>query len=169
MRSLYQVPRPQREDAGRIWSSRLFLHPIMQVLGDGKDKLDPRTFVESVRNRFFPLDSELSRVQKEFISAMNRGSDTLNYLAREHLPPEHSSIHKLFAAGHFHDVSSIQILLEDARARYRSLKGSNNGDPKNWRTLYEVIRGLEIGHQVLRIDTEKEVQLSLRYYVKLMD
>ncbi|GEM_PF-6596654 len=159
MRSAYRSV-----DAGKLWSSRLLLNPKMHMLGDHKDALTPSTFVNEVRARFFRLHTDLGVVEEKFVAAMNRGSDTLNSLVREHSPNDEEALR----VGNFHDIR-IPELLEEARRRYRLLKATGMSDIGERRKLYEILRGLELGHQILRIDTEKEVQLSLRFYSELID
>lgn len=161
MRRLYNG----RADVGKIWNTRGFLHPNMHVLGDGKHSINPSTYIQKVRNKFFPLSADIRVVEREFLRALNRGSTTLNSLLETHLSGADSSP---FKVGFFPEQINVEELIKEARKRYRALEDLKSADPTNKRSLYEVIRGLEIAHHVFRIDTEKEVQLSLRYYKTLI-
>ncbi len=150
-------------DAGIIRNRRPFLNPRMMALGDGRDGINPATFIERVRNKFFPLTADLERVDMEFLSAMNRGAKTLNFLMGEYLPDRLSDL----KVGHFSEETKLEDLIREARRRYRSLAGT--GSAENKRSIYELIRAIELGHQILKVDTEKEVQLSLRHYQSLVE
>ncbi len=157
------------KDVGKIWNNRLFLHPNLHALGEDRHAINPHTFSQKVRNKFFPLSTDLDRVETEFIGAMNRGSETLNFLMEEYLSPEDARLSQLFAVGHLPAKTNVQEFIQEARRRYRSLMDSGNTDRRNKRPLYEVVRGIEIGYQILRTDTEIAVQLSLRHYKTIIE
>ncbi len=153
----------------RIWNHRHFLHPNMRMLGNHERAITPIDFTAKVRNRFFPLTTDITKVEHEFVSAMNRGARTLNLLLTEHLHGQDAQLVGELMVGEFPEHTSLPHLIAEARGRYRALVESHTSDQRNKRPLYEVIRAIELGHQILVIDTEREVQSSLRHYEAVME
>ena len=155
-------------DLSGIWGTRHFLHPKLHALGDGQDAINPHTFVDRIGYRFFAIGTDREKVGEVFVAAMDRGSKTLNSMIDTCLSDELEAVRAVLRVGFFSDIQKFDSALIEARSRYRALEGKH-GDPANRLALYEVVRGIEIGHQILRADTEREVQLSLRHYRELVE
>lgn len=149
---------PKNADNGALWSRFRFLHPEFLVFSHTDYKINPFLFAQQVRSTFFPLDIPLEEAETEFYAAMNRGVRALNTLVNTNLP----ELADLLAIKEVSDPPSLYLFLEKTKVLADEARVRNDSEKRL--LAYKGMQAVELAYRVLMIDTDGEVQASLRHY-----
>lgn len=154
---------PKRADVGMVWSRFRFLHPEFLVFSHPDYLIHSYLFSQQIKNTFFSIHLPLEEVEHEFYQATNRGIHALNTLVERNVP----DLADLLCSKEITSPSSLQRFIESAKDLI--VNAERDRDPKTARLLaYKKMQALELGYRVLMIDTDREVQTSLRHYTPLV-
>ena len=140
-------------DTEVAWARFPYFDPKMTIINSGVNPPLSSSFNKFLV-RFFPGEMYRENVGLEFVSAMNRGIITLNELLAEHL-----NFPNGLQAETVPSETQVEEFLQQLEERFRQ-RGDKHSDRQR---IYESLRAIGLGIQVLEIDAAKSVYHTVKY------